>query len=128
MNINPSAAASVAGTSRAAARGGEADSQAIESTRQQAKSESPGGKAADSNAIDAGDQTGDRHGNGRQVLDQFERQQEDSDSTDKDSLADGEGSENEPASQQRSVDGEAIHPTMNGQPSPAAGMNLDLEG
>ena len=43
MNINPSAAAaSIAGTSRAAARGGEADSQAIESTRQQATADNLG--------------------------------------------------------------------------------------
>jgi len=72
MNVNPSAAASIAGTSRAAARGGEADAQAIESTRQQSTAEKPAGKALDSNAIDAGDQAGDRDGNGRQVLDQFE--------------------------------------------------------
>ena len=73
MNINPGAAASVAGTTRAAARGGEADNQATEATRQQSAADTPGGKAADSNAVDAGDQTSDRHGNGRQVLDVFER-------------------------------------------------------
>jgi hypothetical protein len=73
MNINPSAAAAVAGTSRAAARGGEADNQATESTRQQSAAETPGGKPSDSNAVDAGDQTGDRGGNGQQVLDIFER-------------------------------------------------------
>ncbi|MGI9470692.1 MAG: hypothetical protein ACR2NZ_04100 [Rubripirellula sp.] len=71
MNINPSAAASIAGTSRAAARGGEADGQAIESSRQQSTAEKPGGKSAQSSEIDAGDQTGDRGGNGRQVLDRF---------------------------------------------------------
>ena len=73
MNINPSAAASVAGTGRAAARGGDADNQATESTRQQSAADKPGGKAADSSAVDAGDQTGDRDGNGHQVLDVFER-------------------------------------------------------
>ena len=73
MNINPSAAASVAGTSRAAARGGEAENQASEATNRQSAAESPGGKATDSSAVDAGDQTDDRDGNGRQLLDVFER-------------------------------------------------------
>ena len=76
MNINPSAAASIAGTSRAAARGGESDGQAIESTRQQATAEKPGGKSAQSSEIDAGDQAGDRGGNGRQVLDHFEKSED----------------------------------------------------
>ena len=73
MNINPSAAASLAGTGRAAAKGGEADGQAIENSRQQSRADKPGGKSSQSNEIDAGDQTGDRGGNGRQVLDRFER-------------------------------------------------------
>jgi hypothetical protein len=77
MNINPSAAASVAGTARAAARGGDSDNQASEATRQQSTADAPGGKPSDSNAVDAGDQTGDRGGNGRQVLDIFERSEED---------------------------------------------------
>lgn len=76
MNINPSAAASVAGTARAAARGGEADNQATESSRQQSVKETPAGKAADSSAVDAGDQTDDRGGNGRQLLDYFESSDE----------------------------------------------------
>ena len=82
MNINPSAAASVAGTSRAATRGGEADNQAAEATRQQTTSEKPGGKAADSNAVDAGDQTDDRGGNGRQMLDVFEKSENQDDKHD----------------------------------------------
>lgn len=73
MNINPSAAASVAGTSQAAARGGDADNQSTEATSRQSAAEKPGGKSADSSAVDAGDQTGDRDGNGRQLLDVFER-------------------------------------------------------
>ena len=78
MNINPSAAAaSVAGTGRAAARGGEADNQATEATRQQATAEKPAGKASDSSAVDAGDQTEDRGGDGRQVLDVFEHTEQD---------------------------------------------------
>ena len=76
MNINPSAAASIAGTSRAAARGGEADGQAMESTRQQSTAENPAGKSTQSSEIDAGDQTGDRGGNGRQVLDRFENSED----------------------------------------------------
>ena len=72
MNINPSAAASIAGVSHAASRGGEADNQAAEATRQQSASEKPGGKSSEV-AIDAGDQTDDRGGDGRQVLDVFER-------------------------------------------------------
>ncbi len=72
MNINPSAAASIAGVSHAASRGGEADNQAAEATRQQSASEKPGGKSSEA-AIDAGDQTDDRGGDGRQVLDVFER-------------------------------------------------------
>ncbi len=73
MNINVNAAASVAGTARAAARGGETDAQAAEATRQQSTAEAPAGKSADSSALDAGDQTGDRDGHGQQVLDVFER-------------------------------------------------------
>ena len=76
MNVNPTAASIVAGTSRAAARGGETDNQASEATRQQSRTDSPTGKAADSTEVDAGDQTGDRGGNGRQVLDVFERSDE----------------------------------------------------
>ena len=75
MNINPSAA-SIAGTSRAAARGGEADNQAAEATRQQTAAEKPAGKDSESNAVDAGDQTDDRGGNGRQMLDTFERSED----------------------------------------------------
>lgn len=77
MNINPSAAANVAGTARAAARGGDADSQTAEANRQQSTAEKPAGKAADSSAVDAGDQSGDRGGNGRQVLDVFEKSEQD---------------------------------------------------
>lgn len=71
MNINPAAAASVAGTARAAARGGEADNQATESTRQQSKADAPAGAAADS-TVHAGDQTQDRDANGQQMYDTFQ--------------------------------------------------------
>ena len=76
MNINPSAAASVAGTAHAAAKGGDADNQASERVNQQSTVDKPAGKAADSNAVDAGDQTGDRGGDGRQVLDTFQKSDE----------------------------------------------------
>ena len=121
MNINPSAAAaSIAGTSRAAARGGEADSQAVESTRQQATADKPGGKSADSNAIDAGEQTGDRHGNGRQLLDQFERHDEGDEAKADQDEADHESLTN--------TDGLGIAPTSNGDIPMESGANLDLEG
>lgn len=121
MNINPSAAAaSIAGTSRAAARGGEADSQAVESTRQQATADKPGGKSADSNAIDAGEQTGDRHGNGQQLLDQFERH----DDGDESKADEGEAVHESTAD----VDGQGIAPTSNADPRMEPGANLDLEG
>ena len=74
MNIQPSAAAaSIAGTDRAATRGGEADAKRGEATRQREVSEAPGGKAADSSAIDSGQETADRGGDGHQVLDVFEK-------------------------------------------------------
>jgi hypothetical protein len=76
MNIHPSAA-SLAGTSRAAARGGEADNQASEAANRQTVAEQPAGKSNDSNALDAGDPTGDRGGDGRQMLDVFEHGQRD---------------------------------------------------
>ena len=124
MNINPSAAAaSIAGTSRAAARGGEADSQAVESTRQQATADKPGGKSADSNAIDAGEQTGDRHGNGRQLLDQFERH-DDVDESKADDADDVEAEQESPADD----DGQGIAPVSKGDTRMGSGANLDLEG
>ncbi|TWT76238.1 hypothetical protein CA13_67300 [Planctomycetes bacterium CA13] len=77
MNINPSAAAaSIAGISRAAARGGDADSQAADALSKQAIGEKPAGKAAESNAVEAGEQTGDRGGDGRQMYDTFEQSKE----------------------------------------------------
>ena len=124
MNINPSAAAaSIAGTGRAAARGGEADAQAIESTRQQATADKPGGKSADSNEIDAGDQTSDREGNGRQILDQFERQEEGGESK-----ADEGNDEPRHTEPRTHADAEGIPPCTNRGPRPTPGTNLDLEG
>lgn len=121
MNINPSAAAaSIAGTGRAAARGGEADSQAVESTRQQTTADKPGGKSADSNAIDAGGQTGDRHGNGRQMLDQFARH----DDRDEPQPEEGEADLEAPSGN----DGQWISPPANGDVRMDLGGNLDLEG
>ena len=93
MNINPSAAASVAGTSRAAARGGDSENQSTEAANRQSVSEKPAGKAADSSAVDAGDQTDDHDGNGRQLLDVFEHSGEQ------------EETQQEPRDQQNSVSG-----------------------
>lgn len=74
MNIQPNAA-SLAGTARAAARGGETDNQASEATRQQAKTDQPAGASGES-AVEAGDQTDDRDANGRQLYDTFESSEE----------------------------------------------------
>ena len=87
MNINPSVAG-VAGTSRAAARGGEADHQAAESTRNQSAAEKPAGKSSEA-AVGAGDQTDDRGGNGRQMLDVFESSEE-TDETNESQSSEGE--------------------------------------
>lgn len=80
MNIPPTPVtasgitASIAGVSRAAARGGEQEKQTTEAARQQNTAEKPGGKSADSSAVDAGESTGDRGGDGRQTYDFFEKQ------------------------------------------------------
>ena len=80
MNVQPTPVsasgitASIAGTGHAAARGGEQEKQTAEATRQQNTAEKPGGKSADSSAVDAGDATGDRGGDGRQTYDFFEKQ------------------------------------------------------
>ncbi|MEE2934959.1 MAG: hypothetical protein VYA84_03075 [Planctomycetota bacterium] len=71
MNINPAAAAAVAGTARAVSRGGEADNQATEMTRQQAKVDSPAAASGES-TVNAGENTEDRDANGRQLYDIFE--------------------------------------------------------
>jgi hypothetical protein len=124
MNINPSAAAaSIAGTGRAAARGGEADAQAMEATRQQATADKPGGKSADSNAIDAGDQTSDRDGDGRQLLDQFERHGEGDESKADEGITDPR--DTDPRTQ---ADAEGIPPGTDREPHATPGTNLDLEG
>ena len=72
MNINPSAAASVAGIGRAVAKGGTSDDQTIQDRSNQSKELAPGGKSEAVDQVDAGDPTKDRGGDGRQVLDVFE--------------------------------------------------------
>ena len=104
MNINPNAAASVAGTSRAAARGGDTDAKVAESTRQQSTAETPGGNQGDG-AVDAGEQADDRHGDGRQTLDVFER---------------SESSDEHPS-------GESEERTRRSASTNGSGTNLDLE-
>ena len=103
MNINPAAAASIAGTSRAAGRGGESDNQATEATRKQSAADSPGGKTSEV-TVDAGDQTQDRGGDGRQVLDVFEQT---------------EGTEEQPEEQEEKRSG--------GASPEGSGEHLDLE-
>ncbi len=77
MNIPPTpnaATTSLAGVSRAAARGGEHEKRLGEAARQQQVGDAPAGKAADEPSVDAGDATGDRGGDGRQIYDLFEKQ------------------------------------------------------
>ena len=76
MEINPSAASLIAGVSRAAAKGGENDKQVNEARQRQTTASEPGGKSEGSIELDAGEQTGDRGTDGRQVLDVFERSDE----------------------------------------------------
>lgn len=78
MNINPAAAALIAGTARAAAKGGDSDARASQDTARQSAARAPGGKDAADTSIEAGDQTSDRDANGRQVLDIFERNSDES--------------------------------------------------
>lgn len=77
MNIVPSGAiAGIAGTSQAAAKGGEADKQATDATSKQVAAEKPAGKS-ELQPLDAGAKTGDRGGDGRQLLDVFEKHDDD---------------------------------------------------
>ncbi len=70
-------AGSVAGASLAAAKGGEADARSTAATNRQSTAEKPGGKSSENAAVDAGEQAGDRHGNGRQQLDVFQSDRDD---------------------------------------------------
>lgn len=73
MNVQPpTTSAAIAGTSHAAAKGGEADRQAADLGRRVSQAEQPGGRAEEPTAIDAGEQTQDRGGNGREAYDRFE--------------------------------------------------------
>lgn len=65
------AGAGVAGSSYAAAKGGETDKQASESSNQQSTAKSPGGKS-EAAGVEAGSQTEDRGGNGQEFYDQFD--------------------------------------------------------
>ena len=85
MNINPSAAAPIAGVGRAVAKGGTTDDQVNQARADQSKQTAPGGKSEGPDQLDAGDQTQDRGGDGRQVLDVFEHHEES-----------GEGQEEQP--------------------------------
>lgn len=92
MQIQPgSTLQSVAGTARAAAKGGETDNQASEAAYRQSTAEKPAGKAAEAAGVEAGEQTQDRGGDGRQLYEQFpqrgasdDRESEDQDATEHD--------------------------------------------
>lgn len=76
MQVPPSvtsAAASVAGTSHAASKGGESDRQASEGAARLDVSRRPAGKGTETSAVDPGEHTGDRGGDGRETYDRFER-------------------------------------------------------
>ncbi len=74
MNIQPNApVSSIAGTSRAAAKGGSADNQAIEATNRQSTADAPGGKSSETAAVDSLEKSGDRDGDGRQFYDRLEK-------------------------------------------------------
>lgn len=81
MNIPPVPPASlVAGTAHAASKGGETDKQSSDAVSQQQNANNPGGKALDAISVEAGEKSGDRDANGREMLDVFERSsEEDSD-------------------------------------------------
>ncbi len=64
---------SIAGTPQAAKRGGGLQSRTQELANAQAVTNNPIGKSESTDAVDAGDQAGDRHGDGRQGRDTFER-------------------------------------------------------
>ncbi|MEM9588042.1 MAG: hypothetical protein AAGA03_12245 [Planctomycetota bacterium] len=86
MNIPPTAVTSaVAGTARAAAKGGEADKQATESGNRLATNEKPAGKDDGINQLDAGHETADRDGDGRQLYDRFTPSSESEDETSEES-------------------------------------------
>ena len=78
MNIQPNHSVnSVAGSHRAARKGGESEKQAGELSRATNSGQAPAGESADIDSIDKGDQTRDRNGDGRQALaretDRFEK-------------------------------------------------------
>ena len=103
MNIQGShAAISIAGTSIAAAKGGESDKQGSESASQLATSGRPAGRDAATPEVDPGEHLGDRGGDGRQLYDTFEhREERDPTPSDEDpeehSHSDGPASASDPA-------------------------------
>lgn len=64
---------SLAGTPRAAGRGGAEQTQAQSLARAQSITETPIEKASDADAVQAGDQAGDRNADGRTPRDTFQR-------------------------------------------------------
>ena len=74
MHLQPnSSTSSIAGNPRAAKRGGALESRARGLADAQSMTNNPAGKTQVADTVDAGDQAGDRHGDGRQPRDTFER-------------------------------------------------------
>jgi hypothetical protein len=115
IQFNP--AASIAGTGRAAARGGEAESQASEAARQQSTAETPAGKSPDQSAVDAGQQTEDRDGHGQQSLDIFERRKQQPEDSDAEGKKAAEDEADDQASESAEIDRDEGEP----------GGHLDLQ-
>ena len=117
MQVPPwvtSAAASVAGTSHAASKGGESDRQASEGAARLDVSQRPAGKGSETSAVDPGEHTGDRGGDGREMYDRFERRADRDDD-----LQNGQPD-----------DDEAAHDGTNhetGSPIDAAGGHIDFQ-
>ncbi len=92
-----SAAASVAGTSHAASKGGESDRQASEGAARIDVAQRPAGKGTETSAVDPGEHAGDRGGDGREMYDRFERRGGDDDGLESEPRDDDESAAEEGA-------------------------------
>ena len=76
MNIHTNPMVSLAGTSIAAAKGGETDKQGSESANHLATSDKPAGRDTVTPEVDLGEHLGDRGGDGRQLYDTSEHRED----------------------------------------------------
>ena len=76
MNIHTNPMVTLAGTTIAAAKGGETDKQGSESASQLATSDKPAGRDTVTPEVGPGEHLGDRGGDGRQLYDSFEHREE----------------------------------------------------